>query len=221
VRGGLAPVVPFDPFDLSLDVGDAAKGEHSIRLALSVGRERRGPRRVRSASRCRRGRGALVGRGPTVTIPVDLVPMRSLIGAMSVVAYLRVSTEEQASEGVSLDAQRDRIEAYFRLLAPRSFQNSLPTSSKAAAVGDFRPAATPSRMDRASAQGTRIRPESAVRALQLLANARQRFDEGSDLVGLNLRRIHTRFNDRVGPGRTSGPSVPGSGKRSSSATRPW
>ena len=34
---------------------------------------------------------------------------------MSAVAYLRVSTEEQASEGVSLDAQRDRIEAYCRL----------------------------------------------------------------------------------------------------------
>lgn len=34
---------------------------------------------------------------------------------MRVVGYIRVSTEEQASEGVSLDAQRAKLEAYARL----------------------------------------------------------------------------------------------------------
>ncbi len=32
--------------------------------------------------------------------------------AMRLVGYVRVSTEEQATEGVSLDAQRERLEAY-------------------------------------------------------------------------------------------------------------
>src|SRR4051812_42961505 len=34
---------------------------------------------------------------------------------MRVVGYIRVSTEEQASEGISLDAQRAKLEAYARL----------------------------------------------------------------------------------------------------------
>src|SRR4051794_5578892 len=33
------------------------------------------------------------------------------------IGYVRVSTQEQATEGVSLDAQRDRIRAYCRLHA--------------------------------------------------------------------------------------------------------
>src|SRR3954469_45725 len=34
---------------------------------------------------------------------------------MRVIGYIRVSTEEQASEGVSLDAQRCKLEAYAKL----------------------------------------------------------------------------------------------------------
>ena len=33
------------------------------------------------------------------------------------IGYVRVSTQEQATEGVSLDAQRDRLRAYCKLHA--------------------------------------------------------------------------------------------------------
>src|SRR5688572_4044244 len=38
-------------------------------------------------------------------------------GAKTAIGYVRVSTQEQAPEGVSLDAQRDKLRAYCRLHA--------------------------------------------------------------------------------------------------------
>jgi len=40
---------------------------------------------------------------------------RSTNGTKVAIGYVRVSTQEQASEGVSLDAQRDRLRAYCKL----------------------------------------------------------------------------------------------------------
>ena len=40
-------------------------------------------------------------------------------GTKTAVGYVRVSTQEQATEGVSLDAQRDRLRAYCKLHAIR------------------------------------------------------------------------------------------------------
>lgn len=36
-------------------------------------------------------------------------------GAKTAVGYVRVSTQEQATEGVSLDAQRDNLRAYCKI----------------------------------------------------------------------------------------------------------
>jgi DNA invertase Pin-like site-specific DNA recombinase len=38
-------------------------------------------------------------------------------GTKTAIGYVRVSTQEQATEGVSLDVQRDRIRTYCRLHA--------------------------------------------------------------------------------------------------------
>ena len=36
-------------------------------------------------------------------------------GTKTAIGYVRVSTQEQATEGVSLDAQRDKLRAYCKL----------------------------------------------------------------------------------------------------------
>ncbi len=60
-------------------------------------------RRILPESRASQSRPSLASKEATIAGPASLV---------SAVSYLRVSTEDQAREGFSLDAQRDRIRAY-------------------------------------------------------------------------------------------------------------
>ena len=62
------------------------------------------------------GDNELLPRGPAVTLPLTVVVHFDYISTMSeqpkAIAYVRVSTTEQATDGVSLDAQRSRISAW-------------------------------------------------------------------------------------------------------------
>ncbi|HNN53356.1 MAG TPA: response regulator, partial [Pseudomonadota bacterium] len=49
-----------------------------------------------------------------VVIPLRMNTQRSTNGTKVAVGYVRVSTQEQVSEGVSLDAQRDKLKAYCK-----------------------------------------------------------------------------------------------------------
>lgn len=49
-----------------------------------------------------------------VVIPLRMNTQRSTNAAKVAVGYVRVSTQEQVSEGVSLDAQRDKLRAYCK-----------------------------------------------------------------------------------------------------------
>ncbi len=54
---------------------------------------------------------------------------------MRAIAYVRVSTEEQAQEGVSLEAQENRIQAYCQMQGRERVQADAQTPRRRAGPG--------------------------------------------------------------------------------------